>query len=359
MTTRRVAEAITAYAASLDVGRSAVISPAGLWLLLASVASTATGERAERLAEVLGQPVDVAQAAARGLLADPHSAVGAALGVWARVALPGVEGPTGEVEPIPSQGELDTWAAEHTRGLIDRFPLEVDPATAILLATALVTQPSWDPPLRRTAPSVVTLDGALQAIVDTRAAGRVAVAVPATRDGIDVVSVVAAADVAPGDVWAAADEVVGLLGSGRLTHRRRPDELTDGHAWTVRRERRSSVHDEVWSTRLPMWSASVTTNFDDAPGVAEVVAAFADLVPELDGSSTCVQSCVAEYDESGFSAAAVTALAMRMSAMMPAERDVTCVEVSFDRPHALVAVARGGTWDGVPLFSCWVTPHTD
>ena len=31
-------------------------------------------------------------------------------------------------------------------------------------------------------------------------------------------------------------------------------------------------------------------------------------------------------------------------------------DVTFDRPHAVVAVARGGAWEGVPLFHCWVTP---
>lgn len=39
------------------------------------------------------------------------------------------------------------------------------------------------------------------------------------------------------------------------------------------------------------------------------------------------------------------------------ERKIRHVQVSFDRPHAVIAIARGGAWDGVPLFEAWVTPE--
>ena len=68
-----------------------------------------------------------------------------------------------------------------------------------------------------------------------------------------------------------------------------------------------------------------------------------------------MQAATAAYDENGFEGA-VTAIAMLMGAPEFVQRTIHRVEVTFDRPHAVVAVARGGPWEGVPLFHCWVTP---
>ncbi|MGV1004884.1 MAG: hypothetical protein ACOYEV_08985 [Candidatus Nanopelagicales bacterium] len=39
------------------------------------------------------------------------------------------------------------------------------------------------------------------------------------------------------------------------------------------------------------------------------------------------------------------------------ERTIRRVEITFDRPHAVIAIARGGPWEGVPVFNAWVTPE--
>ena len=39
------------------------------------------------------------------------------------------------------------------------------------------------------------------------------------------------------------------------------------------------------------------------------------------------------------------------------ERTIRRVDVTFDRPHAVIAIARGGRWEGVPVFNAWVTPR--
>ncbi|OBF98657.1 hypothetical protein A5790_02685 [Mycobacterium sp. 852002-51152_SCH6134967] len=90
--------------------------------------------------------------------------------------------------------------------------------------------------------------------------------------------------------------------------------------------------------------------------MAELVASLREVVPNLDGSLECVQGPTAAYNEYGFEAAAITALAMATGAPQLVERTIHRVEVTFDRPHAVVAVARGGAWEGVPLLHCWVTP---
>ncbi len=53
--------------------------------------------------------------------------------------------------------------------------------------------------------------------------------------------------------------------------------------------------------------------------------------------------------------AAVTALGIPTGVPDFVERTFRRVEITFDRPHAVIAIARGGPWEGVPIFSAWVT----
>lgn len=356
---------IAAYAAStrqsLGTTQTPAISYLGLWMLLARLVPVTTGAHRTRLTEVLGVSCEDACALAAGLLDAPHPTVAAALGAWSRFAAPATL-PVA-LDELPDQAGLDRWASEHTRSLIERFPLQVDPLTALVLATALVLQPRWTEEMRTDENGLLVLDGGLQTIVDTNAAGLVAVAKPFSEDGVDVVSVIAAPDVSPIDVWRAVDEVVAKLNEGALWHGESPDgELADGHAWTVREttERIDLLgapgDDDLWRSHLPRWKASVDSALIAAPGVAELAASLRQAFPGLDGPIECVQAATAAYDEHGFEAAAVTAIGAMLGEPYFVERTIRRVEVTFDRPHAVVAVARGGAWEGVPLFHCWVTP---
>lgn len=355
----------------LGLAEAPILSATGLWLLLAAVAESATGpaDRAA-LAKALGVPPAEATATVSALLADPHPAVGAALGGWVRPDLALRAPAPGPVPfgPLPDRAALDDWARAHTRGLIDAFPVEVDARTLLLLASALVTEPRWRARLRSDRDGMLVLDDGLQAILATEAAGLVAVACPPTDDDVDVLSVIAAPGVPAADVWQAVDEVVVRRLGGTLAHGDRPaGPLTDGHAWRVSERvesfaARQAPEDgsELWTSRLPVWRADARHDLTDAPGVAEVGRGVAGLLPPdalRDGIDLqCVQAATARYDADGFRAAAITALSMR-AAGMPSyvERRVRRVEVGFDRPHAVVAVARGGAWEGVPLFHAWVT----
>jgi hypothetical protein len=77
-----------------------------------------------------------------------------------------------------------------------------------------------------------------------------------------------------------------------------------------------------------------------------------------DSDVRCIQSATATYDEEGFSAAAVTAIDF-IATGMPHQhlRTVRQVSLTFDRPHAVIAIARGGAWDRIPLFQAWVSPE--
>jgi len=363
-----VATAVQQYAAqaraALGTSQVPVISYAGLWLLLASLAPVAPD--VPLISRILGCAPDEATSHVDRLLGAAHPTVGAAIGGWLADRVSLAEPLPVELEPLPSQADLDRWAATRTRGLITRFPLEVTPETILLLASALVLTPRWLTALAADDDGLLLLDhdDGLQAIVATQAAGHVAVAKPFSAEGIDVISVIAAPEVRAPDVWAAVDEVVQQLDSGQLWNHDAPGRgLTDGHAWKVIDRTRSYVDADApaegaqrWLSRLPAWSADATHDLLHAPGVAEITAAIAARLPE-DSDIRCVQAATAQYDENGFSAAAVTAMGFRATGMPHfVDRTVRQVEITFDRPHALVAIARGGPWEGVPLFHAWVTP---
>ncbi|MFE6648861.1 hypothetical protein ACFVJS_20015 [Nocardioides sp. NPDC057772] len=347
----------------LGTAEAPVISYAGLWLLLALVSPAAD---ADAITGALGLPPEEARAVAEKLITEPHPTVAAALGAWlADWVVPTTSLPV-DVEPLPDQKTLNAWAAEHTRGLIKTMPVTVDDDTMLLLATALVTTPEWTEPLTIEDGHLV-LRNSLQAIVET-SAGPVAVARPASRDGVDVFSVIAAPDVPADDVWVVVAEVIEQYASGEATHSTHPEDLADGHAWTVKRERREyAPHDApepnsvVFTTRLPAWNADASHELDAAPGVTSIAEGISARLPDQTGGIEfkCAQNATAAYDQNGFEAAAVTAMAWMSGSARPGyvERKIRHVQVSFDRPHAVIAIARGGVWDGIPLFEAWVTPE--
>ncbi|MBU3750118.1 MAG: hypothetical protein FGM52_06640 [Mycobacterium sp.] len=113
---------------------------------------------------------------------------------------------------------------------------------------------------------------------------------------------------------------------------------------------------DQWRSRLPRWTGAAVTDLAEAPGVADVIAALVEAEPRLAGPFECVQTATAAYDESGFTAAAITTLGCPTGVPDVVSRTFRRVQITFDRPHAVIAIARGGPWEGVPLFSAWVTP---
>lgn len=211
------------------------MSYAGLWLLLASLAPAVTD--AAEFRRVCGlSPVDAKDAATQ-LLDEPHPTVASALGAWLaqNVALRG-ELPVA-LEQLPSQRALDEWARQATRDVLDAFPLEVDAQTMLVLASALVLTPRWSGSIFYDEyDDMLILHDGLQAVVET-SVGPVAIARPATGDGVDVISVIAEPEVAPAEVWTVVDEVVEMLDDGSLFNNTFPAamrsaEIEDGHSWT-------------------------------------------------------------------------------------------------------------------------------
>lgn len=390
--------------------RHTVTSPLGFWLLLAVVAPAATGADRDALAAVLGTDPDDAAARAAQLLAEPHPAVSSAAAVWGNPRLlteafevwAATLPPSVASGPIPAQPDADAWCAAATQGLIPRFPVELDAETASVVATALASRVRWAVPFEEADPASLggsfgrTVSTALVTpdhghdvfLADTAAAGRVAVHRAMAADGLDVLSVIAAPDVAPAAVHSAAGEVAGMLaGWSDAAVRVSAFDVPEGagHAWTVTETVRESTapgRGESARAVLPAWRASGDHDLTRAAGAAEVVRLLArfERAPGAGGSDVR-QVAVASYTAEGFEAAALT-YAVR-AAGIPEWTPVPWreLDVRFDRPYAVVAVARrdalvepspealaerpwegarstevaGAAWAGVPVFSAWVS----
>ncbi|MDO3704415.1 hypothetical protein Q3W71_22380 [Micromonospora sp. C28SCA-DRY-2] len=379
-----------------------VASPLGAWLLLALAAPAATGPARAALAEALGTDPATAAEAAHALLAAPHPLVPSATAFWHRpdhgtaaldrwrATLPG---PTA-TGPVPDQAGLDAWAREHTLGLIEGFPLKVDPEVLLILASALATRVSWADPFE-VAPAAALgpdsrwagrLDRVLRTprrghrcwIATSARIGDVAVhAAPAQpaaagdgEAGLLVVSVAAAPGVPAADVLAAAHDIAaGALDTpgdqpppGRRSLFDLP--LGDTQLWTVREEPTRTYapdgREERTAAVLPCWSAESRHELV-APelGFAAANAAFAELLDVPEPDFAAAQVAMARYGRYGFEAAAVTALMDWMS--LPPEGVARVAELRFGHPYAVLAVATDtrtggatGPWHGLPVFSAWV-----
>lgn len=390
--------------------RHTVTSPLGLWLLLAVVAPAATGGDREALESALGTDVDDAAARAAELLATPHPAVSSAAAVWGNPGLlteafaAWARGLPEQVAvgPIPTQADADAWCADVTQGLIATFPVRFEVDTAAVVVTALASRVRWAVPFEEAAPArlggelgrtaavaLVTPGGWHDVfLADTAAAGRVAVHVAQASDGLEVLSVIATPDVAPDAVHAAAGQVAGMVAGWsddavRVSAFDVPEGA--GHAWTVTEtvQESSSGPGETGRAVLPAWRASGDHDLIGAAGVGPLLGILSRFLRTPGGATFEVgQVAAASYTAEGFDAAAVTYAAARAGSVAVLTRvPWRELDVRFDRPYAVLAVARtealvepspedralrpwldaewrsvgSPAWAGVPVFSAWVS----
>jgi len=381
-----------------------VASPLGAWLLLALAGPVCDGDDLRQLTDILGTSTDAAAGFAAGLLAHPHPVVHAGAAVWGGGGSAGTRiaswqaglPPQVDTGPVPGQADLDAWARRQTVGLIDRFPVDGGPALMWLLATALAARVSWERPfdlapasaLGPASPWATTLTRVLRAphrpgnapapghdqfIAATDTAGQVAVHAASARDGLLVVSVAAAPEVPAADVLSAAYDLGTAIAAGRSPARRSLFDLPlgDGAAWTITQERAGTTtpdgKEERCTAVLPAWSAHSTHQLTDPRlGFAAIRHAL-DPIDPWEAS----QAAMARYTQTGFEAAAVTALAIPLSAVARKPGVRRTAELRFGHPFAVIAVAADNAqlpgrhrpeppspWHGLPVFSAWVaSPH--
>jgi hypothetical protein len=397
LTAADVAAPVAQYARRFHAtagARHHVGSPLGAWLLLALCATPSEGATRNTLNGVLGCDAADAAGLAVGLLARPDPQVPAAAAVWHRPGgltdvvtrwLAGLPPPV-RTGPLTSQADLDDWARDGTLGLIDKFPVALDPSLYLLAATVIAARVSWERPfdlapaaeLGPSSPWAATLSQVLrtpdgpghqQFVAATQAAGDVAVHAARARGGLQVISVAAAPGVPPADVLAAAYDLGPALATGGPVARRSLFDLPlgEGPLWTVT-ERTGPVQsadgrEERCTAVLPAWSARSQLDLSDPSlGFAAAAAALAPGDPWQ-----ARQAAMARYSRVGFEAAAVTGLAVAMSMRPSRPGLIRTAELRFGHPFAAVAVAAGepgrggdpGPWHGLPVFSAWVAQPED
>jgi hypothetical protein len=137
--------------------------------------------------------------------------------------------------------------------------------------------------------------------------------------------------------------------------------LGEHSLWSVREV---TAEADSCSAVLPAWSATSDLNLA-APGLGFQAAKNA--LVQNDHPWQARQSAMARYTRTGFEAAAVSALAVAMSVRLRAQhREVV---LRFAHPYAVVAVATrapatgaqraAAAWDGLPVFSAWVSQPED
>ncbi len=343
-------------------GEDSALSGAGLWPLLALLASAADDPAAAELAAAIGRPAGGAQQDALEIidLLRGGQSTSAALGIWTRKHVPLDEHwasplPDGVVGPLTNQAALDRWADEQTGGLIDKFPIEITERTLLVLASALTARVRWRTPFEgyprdrgETCPddpspadqqslSRTTSDLSIAAVLDD-AVTRVVV----EGDGDVDVHLLLGADQAPAEILGAGLREL----SGQAQVRLAADTGDRGApGLTVERLRSPRPKDIL---RLSLPSFEIKTKHDlldnsELFGLGLLTDITTSHLPRLSpiplAISDGAQDVLARFFAEGFEAAAVTAFGMMTGALEP-RYEVTYARVDFDRPFGFLAVHR-------------------
>ncbi|MDC9005181.1 hypothetical protein [Mycobacterium marinum] len=371
---------ITRYArrfCRVHAGLHSVASPLGAWLLLALVAPVARGAAREQLEDALGTDAMHARRALEDLMVAPPEVINAALALWGPADLAGLWSGRMPSEvaigPIPSQAQADTWARNHTDGMIERFPADLSGMAAVL-ASALATRISWlrpfgvtdagqlRSPWSKRVCDALTVAGHSAYLADAEGVGTVGVHTAVGTGELHVTSVIASRGASFQAVLAAAHDIACREVTGSRVRRRELCDLPlgDGEFWTITEGARGR-EDDV-RVVMPAWQVSSDHDLTADPALGFGAAGQA-LAVALKGTADtrARQSAVARYGRYGFEAAAVTAIAVRgaMVSRLPS-RSAT---LRFGHPYAVVAVVGGGRrrdpWAGVPVFAAWVSEPTE
>jgi hypothetical protein len=387
-----------------------VSSALGVWLLLAACASASEGEDRSALEAALGCAADDASGLLATFMASPPTALVSAIAVWVGMSdatnelAAWVRGLPGEVESgyMPTQNEADEWARKRTLGLIEAFPLDLNAAVRIVLASALATKVSWrlpfelvpaDQHLAVASPWHETVNqllwdaapGGVAMLTRTSAAGLVAVHQARAEEDLTVISVSADPDVAREAVLDAAYEVADFA---RRDDAPDPVSLFDlplgaGHSWEIEEREAKTLRpgqrvERIVGASLPAWHIDGELDLlaSHQFGSQAALDTVRKLIgPRPDDRFDAKQAATASFTRYGFEAAAVTAFGIAQSARRPPDQpgvERTAV-LRFDHPYAAVAIAgppvrrppagemrraRLG-FSGLPLFSAWVHDPTE
>lgn len=368
----------TGFASRTDAS-NAVAAPVGAWLLVA----LASGATATRRCTALGLQPERAEHIAAALLERAPEALRAATAVWIasdqrtiafddwQQHLP----PAVACGPVPTSQQADAWAHAATDGLISRFPVAVTRETALVLVNALAADVRWRRPYlarpsddwgvgRRWAGRVqsvlvgddltaVRTDQGLFAVHQAQAEGLIVLCVTGIPESAGMA---AAAEVARAYLGGASEDLWSLPLGEQGCWQIAEEPLEDAPAERVLRT----------EARVPAWEAESTWDLMAEPELGFVDAAQRISVLLADpGPAQAVQCARARFDRLGFTASAVTALAIMRSAP-PRDREPKAgvlrkVRVDFAEPFAAFAFVDepDSPWHHVMAFAAWVAEPTE
>ena len=352
-----------------------VASPLGAWMLLAYVAVEHPNP-SEKLIQRLGCSTAEAKEILAVLMDDKPAVLAAAINAWVSPDngnFPSVQHwvksaqGVGEIQiKTPDAEELDAWTKENSLGLMEKFPLEIQPDNFVsLFATMLATKIDWETPFEVFPNTVMVEQWKQEKFLQEPntsgdnisfyedETGLYAIHEAANADtSLSVLSVIAVDPETPeADVMAvarkAASEDIANVSYRSL------DILTD----TLRVEDiRTAAKKDTFVTSLPAWKTDNLYRISESETLAFVD--VADRFNDFDMFMTAVQVSVAEYNRTGFEAAALTTMLIGVRSV-PAMSMKKRVILNFNHPYAVVAVVRTGTWDGVPVFDGWISEATE
>jgi len=358
---------------------STVFSAACAWPLLALLSAAASGSVRVELQDALGVPTTAAHHLSVDVLAGLADlpGVAAALGLWARDDLPlrpqWIESlPPGVLDRLSGNAaadkkRLDAWASEKTSGLIGAMPVEVKPATVLVLATALALRTQWvrpftDVPTRAGAgpwARLGTLAGLKRstgnlddvAVLDTPGG-------PITRlrlegnNGIDVYLLVGEPERPASGILAGGTSSTGIEGSQlplgfnapglTVEETRAADSRPQLAVRTVRFTVRAD-HDLLAS---PLFGLRAASQPPRSPGHH-----FPGISADMLLVDQARQDAMATFSSTGLEAAAVTAVAMTRAGFVRPDKTRKTVRVTLDRPFGFYATHRE---TGLILVAGWV-----
>ncbi|WP_084530636.1 serpin family protein [Nocardia miyunensis] len=346
-----------------------VLSGCGIWPLLGILADASDEPARSELAAATSVAAPEARSAALALLAEltDAAAAAAALGVWVRPDLALHEAwvrtlPAGTVEKLTGQPALDAWADRHTGGLIDRFPLETQPDTLLILATAIVAKTAWRTPFHddvlepASGPWAGHRGPGLSRNSETLAdAALLAAPAPVTRVVVrgtgDLDVHLLLGDGSPAEVLRAG---LGVL-DGSIEARTAPQIGDTGPGLTVRQTRAVADTLRIQLPPFEIRSAHDLLKHRDLFGLSTATDPRTGHFPALSDTPLCVdgaaQNARARFTREGFEAAAVSAVGMVRAVALRRPHSTTEIAVAFDRPFGFLAVHRP---TGLVIVAGWV-----
>ena len=359
-------EVTRAWTAKVDFSQDTLISGFSAWSLLAALTVGATGPARSELQAVTG----VEEAPVPNELWAALDDVAVGFGLWVRndlrireafaAALPALT--TGSIPADPVV--LDRWVAAETKDMITELPSVISPEILLVLANVIALDVDWQLPFK---PGAIWWAGEGPLLEGLQRQEPISHAAAIVKDGDQSISRFVCRSTTGIDVHLVAGSKEDDPAAVLRTALRSLDqdvvitpatELSKGDdAGCLRVEHVAGDEDRI-RVELPSFSVRDEHELTDEPALFGIEAAmdasdghFFEISPEPLAIEKMVQLAFAQFNETGFRAAAVTMVVMPRGAAALPEGRCKQVSVVHDRPFGFVAVHRA---TNLALFSGWV-----